>query len=340
MPKPTVSVCVPTYNGAAFLAETLASVAAQTVEDLEVLIVDDMSADETLAVAEAYAATDPRARVIRNTERAGSSARNANQCLRHARGEWIKFLFQDDLMAPTCLARMLEAGARGPFVVSWHNYLFAPDVDPPVRAYYEGLPSLETTLPATYAGVDELCDAILKHWGMNFIGPTSSSFIHRDCFTRYGEFSSEIRTFPDLEYWIRVGNREGLAIVPERLVTFRVHDSSISGRIRRERASQPTLQLEPLLLRLYLARAPEYANIRARALKHQPAIDPEQMLRDAAYGARWLAIDTRYRRRNDELIRQWEAFCERHIEMTAVLRDGVAERSRWARIKQFVKARM
>src|SRR5438045_5765583 len=91
MASPTISVCVPTYNGAAFLAQTLDSIAAQTFDDFEILIVDDTSTDTTLSIAESFAATEPRARIIRNAERAGSSARNANQCLRHARGEWIKF---------------------------------------------------------------------------------------------------------------------------------------------------------------------------------------------------------------------------------------------------------
>jgi glycosyltransferase involved in cell wall biosynthesis len=339
MPNPTVSVCVPTYNGAAFLAQTLDSIAAQTFGDFEILIVDDTSTDATLSIAEAFAATEPRARIIRNAERAGSSARNANQCLRHARGEWVKFLFQDDLMAPTGLARMLEAGEHGRFVVSRHNYLFASDVDEAVRRYYETLPSLETVLPTAYASIEQFCDAVLDHWGINFIGPTSSSFIHRDCFS-HGEFSGDIRTFPDYEYWIRVGNQEGLAIVPEQLITFRVHNTSISAAIRSERVRSQTLPLEPVLLMLQFARAPEYENIRRRALARRPPIDPERALRDAAFDARWLAGELRYRRRDDAPLRQWNAFCESHPEMADVLRDVDANMTSWGRFKQFVKAKL
>jgi len=66
-----------------------------------------------------------------------------------------------------------------------------------------------------------LCEAVLGHWCRNFLGPTSASFIHRDCFARYGPFSSEIVTFPDLEYWIRVGSNEGLAIADRYLAILR-----------------------------------------------------------------------------------------------------------------------
>ena len=117
----------------AFLAETLASIAAQTFEDYEVLIVDDGSKDSTVDIAEAYAASDARVRVVRNSERAGSSARNANQCVKLARGEWLKFLYQDDVMTPSCLEQMLDAGRHGPFVITWHGYLFEPNVDEPTR---------------------------------------------------------------------------------------------------------------------------------------------------------------------------------------------------------------
>ena len=131
---PRVSVCIPTYNGAAFLAETLDSAVAQTFDDFEVVIVDDCSTDESFDIAERFARSDPRVRAIRNAERAGSGAANAKVYLAHARGEWIKTLNQDDLMAPTCLARMLDASARGPLVICWHDFRFESDVDPVVRA--------------------------------------------------------------------------------------------------------------------------------------------------------------------------------------------------------------
>jgi teichuronic acid biosynthesis glycosyltransferase TuaG len=93
MSNPVVSVCLPTYNGGAFLALTLKSIAAQTFEDYEVIIVDDQSTDDSVALVEQYAASDPRVKLLQPSGRAGSSARNANRCVQHARGEWIKFIF-------------------------------------------------------------------------------------------------------------------------------------------------------------------------------------------------------------------------------------------------------
>jgi glycosyltransferase involved in cell wall biosynthesis len=330
---------VPTYNGAAFLAETLASIAAQTFEEYEVLIVDDGSKDSTLDIAEAYAASDARVRVVRNSERAGSSARNANQCVKLARGEWLKFLYQDDVMTPSCLEQMLDAGRHGPFVITWHSYLFEPDVDDPTRRMYESLPTLESVFSGCYATTDQFCDAVLTRWGVNFIGPTSSSLVRRDCFDRYGGFSPHIVTFPDLECWIRLGNNEGLAIATERLVMFRVHGASISAAIRDHRNPQRYRHsVEGLALQCKLARAPAYEVIRNRARTHH-GMDPEQAAQEPAFEARRRAIDVSFRTRDRTTRNEWQTFCAKHAEVQEVLQAVDAKMSRWTRFKQSLKAR-
>jgi glycosyltransferase involved in cell wall biosynthesis len=337
---PAISVCIPTYNGAAFLAETLSSVAAQTFRDFEVLIVDDGSSDDTLAIAERFAATEPRARVIRNAERAGSSAGNANRAAGHACGEWIKFLFQDDVMAPTCLARMLDAGQRGPLVIAWHDYLFAPDVPDGVRQYYETLPTIRESLPAAYANPDEVCVAVVRHLGINFIGPTSSSFVRRDCFERYGGFTPEVAMFPDLEFWMRVGSHEGLSIVREPLVSFRVHNRSISAQLREDSGRAFWYQLQWVLTLLLMARSPAYENFRQFARRCDPPFDARALLAREAFDARWVALDAHFRGRDETLFAQWTALCERHPEMRDVMHDIDAGLPLWTRVRQFVKARL
>lgn len=337
---PRISVCIPTYNGAAFLADTLASVAAQTFADFEVLIVDDGSSDDTLAIAERFAAADQRARVIRNAERAGSSAGNANRSVEYARGEWIKFLFQDDIMAPSCLVRMLDAGQRGPLVIAWHDYLFAPDVPDAVRQYYETLPTIRESLRTTYAKPDAFCAAVVRHFGINFIGPTSSSFVRRDCFERYGGFTPEIAMFPDLEFWMRVGSNEGLSIVCEPLVSFRVHNRSISAQLRKDSGRAFWYQLQWVLTMLLVARSPAYENFRQCARRCDPPLDAKARLAREAFDARWVAVQARFRQRDETLLAQWRALCERHPEIHDVMREIDARLPLWARVRQFVKARL
>src|SRR5687767_10059373 len=101
----TVSVCIPSYRGAAHVAATIESVLAQTFSDFELLIVDDHSPDETALVVGRY--RDNRIRFVRNERNVGPQG-NWNRCLQLARGRYFKLLPQDDLLAPQCLARQVD----------------------------------------------------------------------------------------------------------------------------------------------------------------------------------------------------------------------------------------
>lgn len=337
---PHVSICIPTHNGAAFLAETLASAVTQTFDDFEVVIVDDLSTDDTFDIASRFAQSDGRVRVERNTERAGSGAANAKRYLELARGTWIKVLNQDDLMAPTCLARMLSAGARGPLVICWHDYLFEAEIDPEIRAVYERTPTLAAELPGAFADSETFCRAVLRHSGMNFIGPTSSCLIHRDCFTKYGIFDPAFSFFPDLDYWTRVGSREGLAIAAEPLVTFRVHGGSISASIRRDPRAAFRARLQLLRRALQFARSADLENLRRVAASLSPPVDLEGQLRAQAFDTRWAAEDDRYRTRDAWPLAQWDAFVEANPEIRDVLRVIDASLPFSARVRRFVKRRL
>ena len=95
MNAPTISAIIPCYNGAAFLRETLESVLSQTLPVLEVIVVDDGSADDSGAIAESFG---PIVRVIRQSNQGESVARNRG--IDEAKGEWIAFVDADDLWSP------------------------------------------------------------------------------------------------------------------------------------------------------------------------------------------------------------------------------------------------
>ncbi len=115
MPKhddqPAVSVIMPVYNGAQSLPAAVESVLAQTLSNLEMLIVDDGSVDDTVRVAEQFAARDPRVQLFRQrTNRGQAAARNL--ALKMARGVWIAPIDADDEILPDRLRLLAEAGER------------------------------------------------------------------------------------------------------------------------------------------------------------------------------------------------------------------------------------
>src|ERR1051325_8445652 len=99
---PEVSVCVPTYNGSAYVGDCLRSIQAQTFDDFEILVVDDDSDDQTWEIVAQYGKADARIRSVTNPRRLGLVG-NWNRCVELSRGEWIKFVFQDDVLKRNCL---------------------------------------------------------------------------------------------------------------------------------------------------------------------------------------------------------------------------------------------
>src|SRR6478752_1065470 len=102
---PRLSVVVPVYDVEAFLPECLASLARQTYSDLEVVIVDDGSTDGSAAIAERFAARDPRFRVVSQPNGGLSRARNTG--IAAATGEFLAFADSDDLLPPDAYERLL-----------------------------------------------------------------------------------------------------------------------------------------------------------------------------------------------------------------------------------------
>ena len=105
-----ISVIVPVYNVEPYLEKCLDSICAQTCRDLEILLIDDGSADQSGVICDEYAARDPRIRVFHTENRGLSAARNLG--LDEAKGEYIGFVDSDDWIEPDLYEYLLEAAGR------------------------------------------------------------------------------------------------------------------------------------------------------------------------------------------------------------------------------------
>lgn len=114
---PRVSVVIPTFNRPWLLSRAIESVITQTESSWELIISDDEAYPAAgRRMAESYAASDPRIRVVVNAGPHGQCG-NLNNAMAHARAEWIKPLFDDDVLRPDCLRVMLDAVRSAPGVV-------------------------------------------------------------------------------------------------------------------------------------------------------------------------------------------------------------------------------
>lgn len=109
--SPQVSVVMPAYNAERFIRFAIRSALAQTLRDLELIVIDDGSSDATVAIVEEEAALDPRVVLLRMERNSGPGAAR-NRGFTVGRGRWIALLDSDDLMAPDRLERLIDLGER------------------------------------------------------------------------------------------------------------------------------------------------------------------------------------------------------------------------------------
>lgn len=214
MSNPKVSVCIPSYNCASYIGEAIESVLAQTFSDFELLIIDDCSTDASCAVIEEYLKRDGRIRFLRNSRNLGM-VNNWNHCLAESRGEYIHYLFADDLLAsPECLARMSAILDEDPGIsLAATARTIINEESVPLKVVSKFPSSL----------TDEGTRVIRRclYEGRNLVGEPSVVMFRRSQAGR--GFNPEYRQLVDLEMWFHLLEQGRFSYIAEPLASFREH---------------------------------------------------------------------------------------------------------------------
>lgn len=216
MGSPVLSVCIPTYNQCRYVTPALDSVLSQKYADFELLVIDDCSTDGTREIVAGRAESDRRIRLVENSRNLGMVP-NWNSCLAAAKGEYVKFLFGDDILAtPDTLGIMVRALDADPAVslVTSARAL----IDAEGRGLGETRPfsrDIKLSGPAVVAR----CLTAQR----NLVGePTAVMFRNRHA-TR--GFDETYRQFVDLEMWFHLLEQGNLWYIHQPLVAFRLHEA-------------------------------------------------------------------------------------------------------------------
>lgn len=146
-PNRRVSIGLPVYNGARYLAATLDSILAQTYTDFELIISDNASTDETEEICRTYAGSDERIRYHRNAVNLGLS-KNYSKVFELSSGEYFKWATYDDLIAPEFLTKCVAVLDSDPSVVLVHTRSYRIDENGKINGTYDYEMNLSATRPA------------------------------------------------------------------------------------------------------------------------------------------------------------------------------------------------
>jgi glycosyltransferase involved in cell wall biosynthesis len=208
--QPLVSIIVPAWNAAETLRETLQSASAQTYENVEIVIVDDGSSDQTAAIAAEFCRNESHARLVRQGNLGLSAARN--RAVRESSGLWIAPLDADDLWHPTKIEKQVHAALAAPvvpgFVYCWYQYIDE-------HGYILGSgPRWAFNGPA------------LKR--LAYQNTIHTALLSRRAIESVSGYDESLRACEDVMIQLQIARRFPVATVPEHLVGYRQRPDSMS----------------------------------------------------------------------------------------------------------------
>ena len=229
--KPLVSIVIPAYMAANYLAEAIDSALAQTYENIEIIVVNDGSPDDgaTREIALRYGDQ------IRYFEKPnGGSSSALNYGIREMRGEWFSWLSHDDLYYPQKVEHQIEYIRRMNVELDEvdKHVLFSASELIDGNGKLIKRPSKREILEChkRVENAENNAQLIAEPTENNFYG--CSCLVHRKAFKAMGAFDESLRLLNDLDMWYRLyANHYNIHYVPEVLVQGRVHSKQISRSI-------------------------------------------------------------------------------------------------------------
>ena len=224
MDNAKVSILLPVYNGAVYLASAIESVLSQTYADFELIILDDCSQDESFAVMQKYANLDRRVVIAKNDRNLGLFA-NYNRCLELSTGAFIKPFAQDDLLYPDYLTRTvaaLQKHASVSLVTTGRNHIGAASEILKVVAPW--------AKEALYSGRWLIIFSLILL--SNNIGEPVVGLYRTD--KANCNFDPRYYHYGDIELWLRLLKKGEMYFIPDVLCAFRVHEAATTNANHRQ----------------------------------------------------------------------------------------------------------
>jgi hypothetical protein len=221
---PSVTILLPVHNGENYLAQSVGSILNQDLQDFELHILDDDSADGSASIAQSTG--DPRVHYSRNSSRFGLF-KTLNRGFEEARTELIRIWSHDDIMLPGSLRMFVEFAAVHPSAGMMYSDFFSIDAD----GRRTGKELLYRNQRVRTPEVAEPQLSALLFWCYGCLpGNISTVMLRRAAWEKAGRFSIGYQQAPDYDMWVRVSECHDIGFICEKTIELREHSLQL-GRV-------------------------------------------------------------------------------------------------------------
>ena len=225
---PAISVCIPTYNGAKYIAQTIESILNQTFTDFEIIVSDDGSSDKTLEIVGSF--NDPRIVRIDRLSKVGAEA-NWNNAVATASASLVKLVCQDDLLYPQCLeveVQTMNKSENQDVSFCFHLRDFVTPNSRKLSARRVGYSNLQK-----YSKTEILTKVVRS--GGNPIGEPMAVTMRKLSLNSAGKFRGDYVI--DLDMWSKLSDQGSALFIEQHLSAFRISKTSWTSNLKKSQLS-------------------------------------------------------------------------------------------------------
>ena len=318
---PRLSVCLPTYNGEAYVAEAVRSVLEQSYAEFELVVVDDGSSDRTLDILQTF--DDPRLRIYQNPQRRGIPG-NWNVAVGLARGEYVCVFHQDDVMLAGNLARKIALFDTDPSLSLVHSRAEAVVETGAPERVAEWREKAETD----FVEDGEAYFRKLLLYGDCICAPTV--IVRREQLAVAGGFNETLGYACDYEMWMKLCLEGRVGFLHDSLVRYRWHADNASHNYQYERGVEELGRAMRAAVAYYAQRRGETPQAQLLAEAAEAVLEQREWAAELDRGRGWLEDQAQ---RWQELAEERERTVQEQQAWTSELEKGKAwleaQRAAW-----------
>lgn len=210
--RPMVSIVIPVYNGSNYMREAIDSALAQTYDNIEIIVINDGSKDNTEEIAKSYGD-----KIRYFSKKNGGVATALNMGIANMRGDYFSWLSHDDMYKPDKVEKNVAVLRNDPMCIAYSDYETMDEK----QVYIGTISSKRLHRAGNYEfGLFPLICGLIHG---------CSLLIHRTYFETYGVFDESLRSTQDYDLWLKMFRGQRLKYIPEALVKGRVHQRQVTS---------------------------------------------------------------------------------------------------------------